>query len=61
MRTFKFKDDEIAVILNALYSRNDDIGVAVNNVRNPILAASFKSELKELKSLIEIFEKEECN
>lgn len=58
MRTFELNDNEIAVILNALYPRHDGLEIEVNNSKNPLFVASLKSELNELKSVIEKFEKE---
>lgn len=58
MKTYEFNDDEVAVILNALYPRYDDLETTLNNVTNPILIASLKSEFNELKSLIKKFEED---
>lgn len=58
MRTFELNDDELAVILNALYPRHDVLEIEVNNARNPLSEASLKSELNELKRVIEKFEKD---
>lgn len=58
MRTFELNDNEIAVILNALYPRQDDLKIEVNNAKNPLLVESLKYELNDLKSVIEKFEKD---
>lgn len=58
MRTFELNDNEIAVILNALYPRHDGLQVEVNYARNPLSEVSLKSELNDLKSVIEKFEKD---
>lgn len=58
MRTFELNDNEIAVILNALYPRHDDLKIEVNDAKNPLLVESLKSELNDLKSVIEKFEKD---
>ena len=56
MTIFELKDSEIAVILNALYSRYNDLEIASRNAKNPLLIESLKSELNELKSVIGKFE-----
>lgn len=58
MRTFELNDNKIAVILNAFYHYFNYLEIAANNAKNPLLATSLKSELNELKSVIEEFEKD---
>ena len=58
MKTFEFNDDQIAVILNTLYSRHDILEEGIKTFKNPLYIESTKNQFEELKKVIEIFEKD---